>query len=121
MRHVLRLAAEKRRATSGYRGLADSFSLGERINRINPILEAFGNARTGLNDNSSRFGKFLELRFDQVGSILGARMSQYLLEKARVVHRSENEDNFYILHYIVNGMTAELQSQHKVDPAVAYE
>lgn len=59
--------------------------LEEKIIQLNPLLEAWGNAQTLMNDNSSRFGKFVELRFDERHSIQGAIMSDYLLEKSRVV------------------------------------
>jgi hypothetical protein len=61
--------------------------LEEKIIQLNPLLEAWGNAQTLMNDNSSRFGKFVELRFDERHSIQGAIMSDYLLEKSRVVEQ----------------------------------
>jgi len=60
--------------------------IGERILSTNPVLEAFGNSRTARNDNSSRFGKYIKLYFDvDRGSVLGAEIKNYLLEKSRVV------------------------------------
>ena len=67
----------------------------------NPILEAFGNARTLRNDNSSRFGKFIELQFKQTGSLIGASIETYLLEKVRLVHQSEGERNFHIFYELL--------------------
>jgi len=55
---------------------------------MNPIMEAFGNARTGMNDNSSRFGKHLDVTFTNRGMITGARVSVYLLEQSRVVQQA---------------------------------
>ena len=68
-----------------------------------PLMEAFGNAQTVLNHNSSRYGKFLMLQFDLTGKIMGAVMKTYLLEKTRVVHRSEGERNYHIFHLIYGG------------------
>ena len=63
-------------------------SLEHRVLQVNPLLEAFGNAQTVINDNSSRFGKFLELKFTDTGQVMGAVISQYLLEKSRVIQQA---------------------------------
>eukprot|EP00049_Salpingoeca_infusionum_P006208 m.103121 g.103121 ORF g.103121 m.103121 type:complete len:1657 (-) comp13230_c0_seq2:410-5380(-) len=95
-------------------------NLCSKIEAVNPVLEAFGNARTCLNDNSSRFGKYLQLEFSQDGDILGASVSQYLLEKARVVHRSPSEDNFHIFYYLVFGTEPELAGSLAVAKNMPY-
>lgn len=59
--------------------------MAERILATNPVLEAFGNAKTTRNDNSSRFGKFIKIAFGEHGDIIGAKIDNYLLEKTRIV------------------------------------
>ncbi len=59
-----------------------------KILALNPLLESFGNARTVINSNSSRFGKYIELYFTQDGRVAGAMVSEYLLEKSRVIFQS---------------------------------
>lgn len=70
-------------------GKAPNRNLEERILQVNPIMEAFGNARTEINYNSSRFGKYLDLTMTGNGKVTGARISVYLLEQSRVVHQAE--------------------------------
>lgn len=74
--------------------------LERQILQANPILEAFGNAQTQRNNNSSRFGKFVRIMFAPDGSIAGAYLDWYLLEKSRVVVRSEAERSFHIFYQV---------------------
>eukprot|EP00051_Salpingoeca_urceolata_P001170 m.39063 g.39063 ORF g.39063 m.39063 type:complete len:1088 (-) comp11232_c1_seq1:340-3603(-) len=75
-------------------------SLEDRIIQVSPLLEAFGNAQTVLNDNSSRFGKYTRLLFDKEGKVLGVQLSTYLLEKSRVVEQADGERCFHCFYYI---------------------
>jgi myosin protein heavy chain len=77
--------------------------LERQILQANPILEAFGNAQTQRNNNSSRFGKFVRISFAPDGSIAGASIDWYLLEKSRVVVRSDAERSFHAFYQLLTG------------------
>ncbi|KAJ3595340.1 hypothetical protein NHX12_004644 [Muraenolepis orangiensis] len=72
-----------------------------------PVLEAFGNAATAQNNNSSRFGKFIQLNYLESGVIRGAIIEKYLLEKSRLVCRDESERNYHVFYYLLAGASKE--------------
>ncbi|EHB18143.1 Myosin-Vc [Heterocephalus glaber] len=82
----------------------------DRVLASNPITEAIGNAKTTRNDNSSRFGKYTEISFNERNQIIGANMRTYLLEKSRVVFQSENERNYHIFYQLcASGQRSEFR------------
>ncbi|XP_011865309.1 PREDICTED: myosin-IIIb-like isoform X1 [Vollenhovia emeryi] len=102
-----------------YLSKAPNRNLEERILQINPIMEAFGNATTGINANSSRFGKYLDLTMTKGGKVTGARISVYLLEQSRVIAQAEGERNFHIFYYMYDGLEAnDCLSEYYLDPTL---
>ncbi|XP_060104316.1 myosin-IIIa [Heteronotia binoei] len=93
-------------------GRANNRTLQEKILQVNNLVEAFGNAGTIINDNSSRFGKYLEMKFTSNGTVVSAQISEYLLEKSRVIHQAVGEKNFHIFYYIYAGLAEKKKLAH---------
>ncbi|XP_051898396.1 unconventional myosin-IXAa isoform X2 [Pristis pectinata] len=72
-----------------------------------PVLEAFGNAKTAHNNNSSRFGKFIQVNYQETGTVRGAYVEKYLLEKSRLVYQEHNERNYHVFYYLLAGASDE--------------
>ena len=105
------LSSPKKKTSSS----PDDTSMETRVLETNPILEAFGNAKTLHNNNSSRFGKLIDIHFEcadtgassaalsQVSRMCGARIETYLLEKSRVVHQLSGERNYHVFYQLIRG------------------
>eukprot|EP00854_Cymbomonas_tetramitiformis_P001268 gene1268-1852_t len=99
----------------------DEDGLTRRILATNTALEAFGNAKTTRNDNSSRFGKYTLLQFDYDGKPLGAKISHYLLEKTRVVAQAEGERNYHIFYQMLSGADSKQRTTLHLLPVEQYK
>ncbi|XP_077474164.1 myosin-9 isoform X2 [Stigmatopora argus] len=96
---------------SSHKTKKDQGELEKQLLQANPILEAFGNAKTVKNDNSSRFGKFIRINFDVNGYIVGANIETYLLEKSRAIRQAKEERTFHIFYYLLTGAGDKLRAE----------
>uniref|UniRef100_A0A452IE83 Myosin heavy chain 14 n=1 Tax=Gopherus agassizii TaxID=38772 RepID=A0A452IE83_9SAUR len=94
--------------------------LEQQLLQANPILEAFGNAKTVKNDNSSRFGKFIRINFDVAGYIVGANIETYLLEKSRAIRQAKDERTFHIFYQLLVGAGEHTKAELLLEPFNQY-
>ncbi|KAK2593294.1 class II myosin [Conoideocrella luteorostrata] len=108
---VIQYLAAVAQSETATRNRSQHANLSQQILRANPILEAFGNAQTVRNHNSSRFGKFIRIEFNRSGAIAGAFIDWYLLEKSRVVRINPHERNYHIFYQLLKGAGSQIKKE----------
>jgi hypothetical protein len=89
----------------------EEITMEHQVLQSNPILEAFGNARTMRNDNSSRFGKYIDIQFTSAGTLSGATITTYLLEKVRLIQQARGERNYHVFYQLLSSATQPERDQ----------
>jgi myosin heavy subunit len=99
----------------GAGGGDDSSSIQNKVLEANPLMEAFGNAKTVRNNNSSRFGKWIQIQMSKNGEIVGGSITNYLLEKSRLVLQSEGERNYHIFYQLCAGAMSDPRLKERLE------
>ncbi|QHS71412.1 myosin 4 [Saccharomyces paradoxus] len=118
-KYIMRYFASVQESNNG-EGEMEMSQIESQILATNPIMEAFGNAKTTRNDNSSRFGKYLQILFDENTTIRGSKIRTYLLEKSRLVYQPQTERNYHIFYQILEGLPKPLKQELHLSSAKDY-
>ncbi|CAJ0579471.1 unnamed protein product, partial [Mesorhabditis spiculigera] len=110
---------QRQTEAEGVRVDAQKVTLEDQIVRTNPVLEAFGNAKTVRNNNSSRFGKFIRIHFSRSGRVASCDIEHYLLEKSRVIRQAPGERCYHIFYQIFSGYKPNLPKDLLLDKPVS--
>ncbi|KAJ1958122.1 Myosin type-2 heavy chain 1 [Linderina pennispora] len=112
-KYIMRYFAQAHHADTNSQQMS---TVENQILATNPVFESFGNAKTTRNDNSSRFGKFLDIKFERRRQqIVGGRIRTFLLERSRVAYQPPTERNYHIFYQLLAGASAELRRQVRLD------